>query len=124
MTRPDREIEARDRLLIDSDAILASLMIDGSEECYGPAKTDMVANAEAYAIGIINAHVPSLTEANEEEINNLVLAYVSPIAIREDYTDVADFCIRTCSCGMRIDGIYQYIDHLVALFGGESHLGG
>ena len=67
------------------------------------------------AIKVINAHVPSLSDKNWKEITGLLL---------DPESDCADLAIRTCACGARIDGFYQYVDHLVALLGGESHIGG
>jgi hypothetical protein len=77
------------------------------------------------AIDTINAHIPSLTDANDEEITERVARFSSLIALDDSgYTDVADLALRTCACGVPIDGFYQYVDHLVAVFGGESHIGG
>jgi hypothetical protein len=63
---------------------------------------------------VIDEHIPSLTEENEDELARLAEAFVSPIAIRDGYTDVADLAIRTCRCGEKIDGFYDYVDHLKA----------
>lgn len=60
-------------------------------------------------------HVPSISDEDDAAIVANILA---------DDTDTADLAIRTCACGAPIDGFYQYVDHLVAVFGGESHLGG
>jgi len=70
------------------------------------------------AIEIITAHIPSMSEEDETEIVRLASA-----ALFDD-GDVADLALRTCSCGAGIDGFYGYVDHLIAVFGGESHLGG
>jgi len=61
------------------------------------------------AIEIIKAHIPSLTDENAEEINALAanLDYDGP--------DAADYAIRTCSCGQRIDGFYEYVNHLASV---------
>jgi hypothetical protein len=32
----------------------------------------------------------------------------------------ADLAIRTCSCGQRIDGFYEYVDHLISIFEKEA----
>lgn len=75
----------------------------------------------------ILAHVPSLTDKAEEAINEKVALLV---AESFGYThaaaeiDTADLAIRECACGVLVDGYYQYVDHLLAVFGGESHIGG
>lgn len=63
----------------------------------------------------ILAHVPSLTDKDDRAICAAILA---------PDTDTADLALRTCACGQPIDGFYQYVDHLIAVFGGESHIGG
>lgn len=57
-------------------------------------------------LDVIDEHIPSLSDDNETEIVDLIAR--SPW---EDF-DVADYAIRTCSCGDRIDGFYEYVDHL------------
>lgn len=69
-------------------------------------------------IETIKQHVPSLSDYDEIEVTRLASA-----ALFGD-GDVADLALRTCACGTAIDGFYQYVDHLIAVFGGESHLGG
>lgn len=73
-------------------------------------------NAEA--IATIKAHIPSLSDEDETEITRL-----ASNALFGD-GDVADLAIRTCRCGAAIDGFYGYVDHLISVFGGESHYGG
>ena len=70
------------------------------------------------AVKVINAHIPSLSDEDETEVVRL-----ASNALFND-GDVADLAVRTCSCGVHLDGFYQYVDHLVAMFGGESHIGG
>ena len=54
------------------------------------------------AIALIEEHIASLTDANETEM------YSKPAALE----DLANFALRTCRCGLRIDGFYEYADHL------------
>jgi len=51
---------------------------------------------------LLRAHTPSLSNENEGEIYDRIV---------ED-GDAADFALRTCSCGKRVDGFYEYVDHL------------
>jgi hypothetical protein len=66
-------------------------------------------------IKTIKEHIPSLTDENDAEIVELAF---------DGGSGAEDWAIRTCPCGARIDGYYQYVDHLITVFGGESHLGG
>lgn len=56
------------------------------------------------ATEVIDAHTPSLSDENELEL----------LAINQDTEDfdVADYALRTCACGLRIDGFYEYAAHL------------
>jgi len=56
-------------------------------------------------IEVIDAHTPSLSKENEWEM----LAMTPPHKLD---SDVANFAIRTCACGLRIDGFYEYVSHL------------
>jgi len=67
---------------------------------------------EHHAIEVIRQHIPSLSEQDERDINEAAWD-----------GDAADLALRTCACGVRIDGFYAYVDHLIAVFGGESHIG-
>ena len=58
----------------------------------------------------LDLHIPSLSDENENEINELVSVY--SFDLHDEKTDVADFAIRTCRCGLRIDGFYEYVAHL------------
>ena len=70
---------------------------------------------------VLFKHVPSLSDEDAAQIvENIVMITGS----HEDQTDIADLALRTCSCGVRLDGFYQYVDHLNAVFGGETHFGG
>jgi len=95
-----RAVEVAD----DPDALY-----EANEALYGAAK-DVTTT--------ILAHVPSLSDSDEIEIIRL-----ASNALFGD-GDVADLAIRTCSCGVHLDSVYGYVDHLVAVFGGESHIGG
>lgn len=75
------------------------------------------------AIEVIERHVPSLSTTDEIELderryNSDVDRYGQPAV------DVADLALRTCSCGVGIDGFYAYVDHILGLLGKESHLAG
>jgi len=85
-----------------------------SDEPYNPVK--------AVVIDTIKAHIPSLSDEDEEAIHEKVVNYT--FSRLKDDEDLADFAIRTCACGVRVDGFYQYADHLISIFGGESHFGG
>ena len=67
-----------------------------------------------YAIKVINDHIPSLTDENEAEIIDNANRSWTPGT--EEYA--ADLAIRTCKCGKRIDGFYEYVDHLKEVFRG------
>jgi hypothetical protein len=54
-------------------------------------------------VAIIRAHTPNLTDEDEEEITQRWV----------DSDDVSDSAIRTCSCGLRLEGFYAYQEHLV-----------
>jgi hypothetical protein len=78
-------------------------------------------NAEV--IKTIHAHVPSLSDSDDRELDER--RYNSDVdRYGQQAVDNADLALRTCSCGVHLDGFYQYVDHLTAVFGGESHIGG
>lgn len=58
-------------------------------------------------IEVVSAHIPTLTREDEREI--IALGAPGPI---ETARDPANYAIRTCLCGQRIDGFYEYVDHL------------
>ncbi|MEO6326081.1 MAG: hypothetical protein ABIQ65_15755 [Thermoanaerobaculia bacterium] len=59
---------------------------------------------------IIDQHIPSLSDENEAEIlDNAMLLGIYDEGVG---VDVADLAIRTCHCGVRIDGFYEYVAHL------------
>lgn len=78
-----------------------------------------VSDTEERVVSTIKQHVPSLTDEDDDTI-------VARSLWREDgeIADSADLAVRTCSCGVKIDGFYAYVDHLIEVFGGESHLAG
>ena len=59
------------------------------------------------AIEILKAHIPSMSPDNEDEILDRATNVIGT-----DELDVADLAIRTCSCGQRIDGFYEYVEHI------------
>ena len=79
--------------------------------------------AQPVAIALIRAHIPSLTLRDEVTITRGAVDLVAS-AFSEREADVADLAVRTCACGKHLDGFYEYVDHLIAVFGGESHYGG
>jgi len=56
---------------------------------------------------VLDAHYCSMTAADEEEIVRRVAAG----------GDVASLAIRTCACGVTVDGFYEYMDHLKGVLG-------
>lgn len=78
-------------------------------------------------IKTIHEHIPSLSDEDETVINGLAVEMIGSafdFDPSHDNTDAADLAVRTCACGRKIDGFYDYVDHLTAVFGGESHFGG
>ena len=54
-------------------------------------------------VDILNAHGAYLSDADEAEIDDRMAAGA----------DVADLAVRTCLCGLRLDGFDAYHAHLV-----------
>lgn len=54
---------------------------------------------------VLDEHRASLTAADEAEIVRRMM----------QTDDVAELALRTCACGQRIDGFYEYVDHLRAV---------
>lgn len=52
-----------------------------------------------------NNHIPSLTDEDDAQVT--ARAYWT-----DEVADPADLAIRTCHCGVKIDGFYEYVDHL------------
>ncbi len=69
------------------------------------------------AIDIIKNHIPSLTDKDEERIR----LNIFQMAFEENDKDEADLAIRTCHCGLEIDGFYDYVGHLIAMLRKEAH---
>lgn len=99
---------------MDINSILFSYGVNPEDESLATCTAEIT----AVVIKVIEAHVPNLSDENESEN-----ALNASNALFGD-GDIADAAIRTCACGERVDGFYQYVDHLIAVFGGESHLGG
>jgi hypothetical protein len=57
----------------------------------------------------IKAHIPSLSDYDESELIDRAHSFDS------EGDDVANLALRTCACGVRIDGFYEYVDHLISL---------
>ena len=58
-------------------------------------------------IEVIDAHIPSLTDDDCDAITYLVHS-----AGEDEPLDPAYLAIRTCACGVAIDGFYGYVHHL------------
>jgi len=71
---------------------------------YGSSPIHRVKPDNSAAIAIIEAHIPSLSDENEAEISEVVYS--------TDW-EASDLAVRTCACGKRIDGFYEYADHLI-----------
>jgi hypothetical protein len=69
---------------------------------------------------LVRQHIPSLTNDADIEIDEAMSRSLN----KNGYYEWADAAIRYCACGERVDGFYQYVDHLIGLFGEESHFGG
>jgi hypothetical protein len=61
---------------------------------------------------LLKQHIPSITDEDESEMD---FAMVKSIGEGYDY---ADFALRTCMCGKKIEGFYEYNDHLAEVFRG------
>ena len=57
---------------------------------------------------LLRAHTPSLKDADED----LIWERITRIGAIDESVDVADLALRHCSCGVDIDGFYEYVDHL------------
>ena len=55
---------------------------------------------------LVDEHIPSLSDADDAEMDLGRFNYE---------VDNADLALRTCRCGVRIDGFYEYVDHLKAM---------
>lgn len=64
------------------------------------------------AVGIIQQHIPSLTDMAEIVIDG---RYEDQNNDMENPWDWAEFAFRVCHCGLPIDGYYEYVDHLIAV---------
>ena len=63
---------------------------------------------------LIRQHIPSITDENEAELIELIPGLLTYDKLGTPDTDIADMAIRTCACGTRIDGFYEYVDHITA----------
>jgi hypothetical protein len=71
---------------------------------YDSGVQDGSQRAVSDVLDVIDEHIPSLTEDDEEEMDLLIDG-------NREY-DWADFARRTCACGDHIDGFYGYLEHL------------
>ena len=60
---------------------------------------------------VLQDHIPSLTDDNDRELDERRFN-IDFDRLGQPVVDNADLALRTCSCGKRIDGFYEYIDHL------------
>jgi len=68
-----------------------------------------MADTEGRLAKVLDAHIPSLSDEDEDIIND---------RIGRGVEDTAYFARRSCACGVIVDGFYEYIEHLkVELFG-------
>lgn len=63
-------------------------------------------------IAVIDEHIPSMTDENEQEVFDKAVDLCH--GFDETGATAADLAIRTCRCGTAIDGFYEYVDHLKA----------
>jgi hypothetical protein len=68
---------------------------------------------------LLRQHIPSITdelelELEEKRFNSDVDRYGQPAV------DVADLAVRICHCGVRIEGFYEYVDHLEEVLAKEG----
>lgn len=63
---------------------------------------------EKIVAATIKAHIPSVTDEMDRD----------PDLYPKD--DMGDYAgdERECACGLRVHGFYEYVDHLIAVFGG------
>jgi len=63
------------------------------------------------AVSIIDQHIPSLIDEDEIELEDL--RYNTDIdRLGLQVIPASDLAIRTCACGVKIDGFYGYVDHI------------
>ena len=62
---------------------------------------------------VLRQHIPSLTEKAETAIEAVYLE-------AEDGVEYADVAIRECKCGLMVDGFYEDVAHLEAVFEKEG----
>lgn len=74
----------------------------------GNTKESLVGAAIAAATSIIDQHIPSLTDEDDALIDERW----TRIGAIDEGVDNADLALRTCKCGKKIDGFYEYVDHL------------
>jgi hypothetical protein len=53
---------------------------------------------------ILRDHFASVTPDDEHAIVDLIL---------DDESSAADLARRTCACGVKVDGFYEYLAHLI-----------
>jgi len=69
------------------------------------------ADGLAAAISIIDQHTPSIENDDADEMDAL------DASGSLDADDWGNFARRTCACGVKIDGFYEYVDHLKTVLG-------
>ncbi len=66
---------------------------------------------------LIDQHIPSLTDDDDDEIDTLRFGR---FGLHGNLNDNAELAIRTCHCGVRIDGYYEYVEHLKEVLNGST----
>ena len=67
-------------------------------------------------LALISKHIPSITDAIEEELDERTVKAGMVVPGYESEVDTADLALRICHCGERIDGFYEYVEHLKQVF--------
>lgn len=71
------------------------------------------------AIEIIEAHAPHMSDGNEQEIADRRWNSDTDRFGQQAFEE-ADLALRTCRCGIRIDGFDEYVFHLKSVFNGTA----
>lgn len=65
-------------------------------------------------IALISAHTPSLSDDDERVIDERSMNTMVDRYGQHEF-EAADLALRTCHCGTKIDGFYEYVEHLKAM---------
>jgi hypothetical protein len=78
----------------------------------GLASPDAPDYSAESAIAVLKEHIPSITDDDERVMGSL--------NVFDEQFDYADYALRTCHCGVKIEGYYEYVDHLEEVFRGAG----